>query len=119
MKMKEIVTAESLVKQLITPIVETLASENGHRIVLDRPIFHESISGNLFEKFNTDQIQICYLLENGFITVQDMEEVGEEDFEWEDVTSPYGELPLNVLAEIINVVQSSVGFRRPFFIIEE
>lgn len=119
MKTKEIVTAESLVKQLITPIVETLASENGHRIVLDTPIFHESISGNLFEKFNTDQIQICYLLENGFITVQDMEDNEDKDYEWKDVTSSYAELPLNVLAEIINVVQSTVGFRRPFFILEE
>ena len=112
-------TANAMVKQLITPIVETLASENGHRIVLDEYIFHERISGNLFIKFNTDQIRICYLLENGFVTVQDLEDVGDKDFEWEDVTSPYEELPLNVLAEIINVVQSSVGFRRPFFILEE
>ena len=119
MKMKEIVTAESLVKQLITPIVETLASENGHRIVLDEYIFHERISDNLFIKFNTDQIGICYLLENGFVTVRDLEDVGDKDFEWEDVTSPYEELPLNVLAEIINVVQSGVGFRRPFSILEE
>ena len=113
MRTKEIVTAEALVKQLITPIMEALVSENVQILALKKHIFHERISGNLFEKFNTDQIQICYLLENGFITQQDMEDNEDEDFEWEDVTSPYEELPLNVLAEIINVV-----LREEFFTME-
>ena len=103
--MKTTQTANAMVNQLVAPIVETLASENGTRIVLDTPIFHESISGNLFEKFNTDQIEIVHLMKNGFVTTQDLENTS-STVGLEQLASPYEELPLEVLAEIVNVVKA-------------
>ena len=95
------------VKGIISPILKALADDEATVLSLNEPIFFEDLASLTYEKVHTDNIHISKLLSEGFVTVEQIEDMADGTV-YEEILIPYEILTVEAMAEIL----SEVGFSR-------
>ena len=104
-------TIGMIVNQITASITRELEIDEATMLSLDNPIFYENVASEVWEKCNTDHVSIAKLLRNGFVTVEQITDMSNgviPTSSYEEIAIPYGVLPTETMAEIIEEVKQKM-----------